>query len=93
MSHNTMDLTQGPLLRQLLVFSLPLVAGTLFLQLYSFVDTVMVGRLLGEQALAAVGATYSLHFLTLGGGAHRQLCGGLPCQPGGMAAGAGLLHL
>ena len=66
MSHNTMDLTQGPPLRQLLVFSLPLVAGTLFQQLYSFVDTVMVGRLLGEQALAAVGATYSLHFLTLG---------------------------
>ena len=66
MSHNTMDLTQGSPLRQLLVFSLPLVAGTLFQQLYSFVDTVMVGRLLGEQALAAVGATYSLHFLTLG---------------------------
>ena len=51
MSHNTMDLTQGSPLRQLLVFSLPLVAGTLFQQLYSFVDTVMVGRLVGEQAL------------------------------------------
>lgn len=65
-SQTNMDLTQGPPLRQLLVFSLPLVAGTLFQQLYSFVDTVMVGRILGEQALAAVGTTYSLHFLTLG---------------------------
>lgn len=61
-----MDLTQGRPIRQILLFSLPLVAGTLFQQLYSFVDTVMVGRLIGENALAAVGTTYSLHFLVLG---------------------------
>ena len=66
MSRNsTMDLTTGHPLKQLLFFSLPLVAGTLFQQLYSFADTVMVGRFLGESALAAVGTTYSLHFLTL----------------------------
>lgn len=64
--NGAMDLTQGRPIRQLLVFSLPLVAGTLFQQLYSFVDTVMVGRLIGEAALAAVGTTYSLSFLTLG---------------------------
>lgn len=62
----TMNLTTGRPLTQLLVFSLPLVLGTLFQQLYSFADTVMVGRLIGSAALAAVGATYSLHFLTLG---------------------------
>lgn len=62
----TMDLTQGRPIRQILLFSLPLVVGTLFQQLYSFVDTVMVGRLIGEDALAAVGTTYSLNFLTLG---------------------------
>ena len=46
MSQNsTMDLTKGAPMRQLLMFSLPLVAGTLFQQLYSFVDTMMVGRL------------------------------------------------
>lgn len=61
-----MDLTKGRPIRQILLFSLPLVAGTLFQQLYSFVDTIMVGRLIGEDALAAVGTTYSLHFLTLG---------------------------
>ena len=40
--------------------------GTLFQQLYSFVDTIMVGRLIGPDALGAVGTTYSLNFLTLG---------------------------
>lgn len=63
---STMDLTQGKPIRQILLFSLPLVMGTLFQQLYSFVDTVMVGRLISEDALAAVGTTYSLNFLTLG---------------------------
>lgn len=63
---SAMDLTQGRPARQILLFSLPLVAGTLFQQLYSLVDTVMVGRLVGEAALAAVGTTYSLSFLTLG---------------------------
>ena len=63
---NTMDLTQGRPIKQILLFSLPLVMGTLFQQLYSFMDTVMVGRLISEEALAAVGTTYSLNFLTLG---------------------------
>lgn len=67
MSHpSAMDLTQGRPGRQILFFALPLVLGSLFQQLYSFVDTVMVGRFLGESDLAAVGTTYSLHFLTLG---------------------------
>ena len=61
----TMDLTQGRPIKEILIFSLPLVMGTLFQQLYSFVDTVMVGRLIGEDALAAVGTTYSLSFLTI----------------------------
>lgn len=63
---SAMDLTRGRPIRQILLFSMPLVAGTLFQQLYSFVDTVMVGRLIGDAALAAVGTTYSLNFLTLG---------------------------
>ena len=60
------DLTVGRPLTQILFFSLPLVFGTLFQQLYSFADTVIVGRFLGVDALGAVGTTYSLHFLTLG---------------------------
>lgn len=65
-NQGTMDLTQGRPMKQILVFSFPLVLGTLFQQLYSFVDTIMVGRLIGQEALAAVGATYSLCFLILG---------------------------
>lgn len=61
-----MDLTAGKPIRQILLFSLPLIAGTWFQQLYNFADTVMVGRLIGSNALAAVGATYGLFFLTLG---------------------------
>ena len=67
MSKNgTMDLTQGRPIKQIILFALPLVVGTLFQQLYSFVDTVMVGRLVGDAALAAVGTTWSLYFFTIG---------------------------
>ena len=64
--NSAMDLTTGSPRRQIFLFSVPLILGTLFQQLYSFVDTVMVGRLIGDTALAAVGTTYSLYFLTLG---------------------------
>ena len=62
----TTDLTVGKPLFQILRFALPLVLGTLFQQLYSFADTVIVGRCLGTDALGAVGTTYSLNFLILG---------------------------
>ena len=62
----TTDLTVGKPLFQILRFALPLVLGTLFQQLYSFADTVIVGRCLGTNALGAVGTTYSLNFLILG---------------------------
>ena len=51
----TTDLTVGKPLFQILRFALPLVLGTLFQQLYSFADTVIVGRCLGTDALGAVG--------------------------------------
>ena len=62
----TTDLTVGKPLFQILRFALPPVLGTLFQQLYSFADTVIVGRCLGTDALGAVGTTYSLNFLILG---------------------------
>lgn len=61
-----MDLTTGRPMKQIFLFAIPLVLGTVFQQLYSFVDTVIVGRFIGVQALAAVGTTYSLNFLILG---------------------------
>ena len=63
---STRDLTQGRPIVQILLFSIPLVAGTLFQQVYSFADSVVVGRLISDAALGAVGTTYSLNFLTLG---------------------------
>ena len=62
----TTDLTVGRPLTRILQFALPLVLGTLFQQLYSFADTVIVGRCIGADALGAVGTTYSLNFMIIG---------------------------
>lgn len=53
MAAKPLDLTTGNPAGQILRFSLPLVMGSLFQQMYSFVDTIMVGRLIGSEALAA----------------------------------------
>lgn len=66
MPNVTTDLTTGRSLTQLLRFSVPLVLGSFVQQLYNFADTVVVGRLVGPDALGAVGATYALNFLVLG---------------------------
>ena len=62
----TRDMTQGSPLKLILTFSLPLLGGFLFQQLYSFMDTMVVGGVLGTEALAAVGDTGSLNFLING---------------------------
>ena len=62
----TKNLTEGDPARLILFFTLPLLAGNVFHQLYAFVDTLIVGRFLGVEALAAVGCTGSLMFLMLG---------------------------
>lgn len=60
------DMTVGSPFKLVLSFTLPLLLGFLFQQLYSFVDTAIVGKYLGSAALAAVGSTGSLNFLLLG---------------------------
>ena len=62
----TTNLTEGDPARLIFFFALPLVAGNMMQQLYAFIDTLIVGRFLGVNALAAVGCTGSLMFLTLG---------------------------
>ena len=62
----TLDMTQGKPMGLLLRFALPLVLSALFQQLYSFADTAIVGRILGVEALSAVGVTGSVYFLVLG---------------------------
>ena len=59
------DLTKGSISRSLLLFALPMIAGNLLQQLYNIADTLIVGRVLGKNALAAVGSSYTLMtFLT-----------------------------
>ena len=60
------DMTTGSPMKLILGFSVPMLMGLLFQQLYNLVDTMIVGKLLGVQALAAVGATSSLNFLIIG---------------------------
>lgn len=60
------DMTKGEPFKLILWFSIPLLLGNIFQQLYSMVDTIIVGKILGTQALAAVGTTGPLNFLVLG---------------------------
>ncbi len=58
--------TEGNPWRIILLFSLPLMAGNIFQQMYTVVDTAVVGKVLGVEALAALGAVDWLNWLTLG---------------------------
>ena len=60
---STMNMTEGKPLGLLAVFALPLLIGNLFQQAYNLADSMIVGQLLGANALAAVGATGSISFL------------------------------
>ena len=62
----TKDMTIGNPSKLILAFGMPLLAGNLLQQLYNMVDTIVVGRGVGVDALAAVGATGSINFLVLG---------------------------
>lgn len=66
MNGKTMDMTAGRPAALLFRFSMPLIFGNLFQQLYTFVDTVIVGQKLGVPALAALGATEWLSFMMFG---------------------------
>ena len=78
------DLTSGSVTGAMLRFALPMILGNLLQQLYNIADTIVVGRALGADALAAVGSAYTLMtFLTsillglcLGSGAFFSMCFG-----------------
>ena len=69
------NITEGVIWKQLLSFFFPILLGTFFQQMYNTVDTIIVGRFVGTQALAAVGSTGALisllngFFIGLGSGA------------------------
>jgi putative MATE family efflux protein len=56
------DFTKGKVIRQIFMFALPMLVGNVFQQLYNIVDSVIVGRFLGKEALAAVGASFPVIF-------------------------------
>lgn len=59
------NLTEGKILKTMLIFALPMIMGNLLQQIYNIADTMVVGRFLGAEALAAVGSAYTLMtFLT-----------------------------
>ena len=62
----TKNLTEGDPAKLIFFFTMPLIAGNIFQQMYALVDTFIVGRFLGVEALAAVGCTGSLMFFMLG---------------------------
>ncbi len=60
------DMTVGSPMKLILFFSIPLLIGNIFQQLYNMVDTIIVGRCIDENALAAVGLTGPMSFLVIG---------------------------
>ena len=59
------DLTRGPVMGSMLRFALPMILGNLLQQCYNIADTLIVGKYLGSNALAAVGSSFTLMtFLT-----------------------------
>lgn len=56
----TTDMTEGSIFKKLIYFSAPMIAGNLLQQVYNLADTLIVGRCIGEDALASVGSAYTL---------------------------------
>lgn len=64
--NGTKDMTDGKPMKLILEFGLPLLFGLIFQQMYNMVDSIIVGKKLGVDALAAVGSTGSINFMILG---------------------------
>lgn len=63
MKDTTVNMTTGNPVKILILFAIPMMIGNIFQQLYNVVDSAIVGRLVGSDALAAIGATSSITFL------------------------------
>ena len=63
---NAVRMTEGPIGKNIIRFALPVFWGNLFQQLYNIVDSVVVGKFAGSDALAAVSSSGSLIFLLVG---------------------------
>ena len=61
----TVNMTSGPIAKQIILFAFPLMAGNLFQMLYNTADTIVVGNFVGKEALAAVGGTAMITHLAV----------------------------
>lgn len=66
MKKASVNLLEGPILRSMIIFAIPIMIANLFQQLYNTADIMIVGRFLGEESLAAVGATAAIFDLIVG---------------------------
>ena len=66
MKKTSVNLLEGPILRAMITFAIPIMIANIFQQLYNTVDIMIVGRFLGEESLAAVGATAAIFELVVG---------------------------
>lgn len=69
--NNNINMTEGNITRHLIYFSIPMLLGNLFQQIYNLVDSIVVGQFVGANALAAIGATNSVTFMFI------ALCNGI----------------
>lgn len=65
MKNDTLDLTQGPIMKQLLTFFLPILYSSLFQQLYATIDAIIVGRMVGKIGLASIDSIAQLLYLPI----------------------------
>ncbi|MBR4875951.1 MAG: MATE family efflux transporter, partial [Clostridia bacterium] len=63
---SSMDMTEGNIIKLIIVFALPILAGQIFQNLYNSVDAIVVGRYVGTTALAAVSASSDISHLLVG---------------------------
>ncbi|MBR5088170.1 MAG: MATE family efflux transporter [Ruminiclostridium sp.] len=63
---NSINMTEGNILRNIVFFAIPILIGNIFQQLYNVADTAIIGNLLGDSALAAVGASTPVYGLLIG---------------------------
>lgn len=77
-NNRTLNMTTGSPTKLLLIFAMPMLIGNIFQQVYNLVDSIIVGRLIGADALAAIGVTSSVTFLFF------ALCNGI-------ASGGGII--
>ena len=66
MSKKSTVMTEGAIWKEILFFSIPLILGNLFQQLYNTVDSIIVGNWIGSEALAAVGSSGAIINLLVG---------------------------